>query len=134
MSNIEPKTTEVGGVKVTLKAPESPMNSPAKESSVTDSLGRVIRLKKPRVLANLDFAKAAGGDRLNVLYLAEVAHLKYVAAIDDRPIATPSTEAELRALYEQLGDEGNEAAMHGAAQFLSGDAGAQAQEAELKNS
>jgi hypothetical protein len=116
-------------VKVTVKQPAK-----AKEISVTDALGRVIRLKKPGPLANLDFAKAAGGRELNVLYLAEVMHLKFVAAIDDQPVVMPSTEGELRALYLRLGDEGNEVVMKGVADHFLSDSAANSQEAELKNS
>lgn len=88
----------------------------AKSVDVTDALGRVISLRKPSPLANLDFAKAAGsgnGGEANQVYLAEVYHLKFVAAIDGIPVVTPGSEGELRALYAQLGDEGNEAAQRG---------------------
>lgn len=84
-----------------------------KSVDVTDELGRVITLKKPAPLAKLDFAKAAGSSGMNQLYLAEVAHLQFVSAIDGAPVITPSTDGELRALYSRLGDEGNEAAQLG---------------------
>lgn len=134
MSGTEQKTAEIGGAKVTINPSEQVVKAASKDVTVTDSLGRVIRLKKPNPLANLDFAKAAGSEKLNVLYLAEVAHLKFVAAIDDQPVATPSTEGELRALYQRLGEEGNEAAMNGVATNFAGAAVAQNNEAELKNS
>ncbi|WP_045736804.1 hypothetical protein [Xanthomonas sp. MUS 060] len=134
MSGTEKKSVEIGGAKVTINPSEQIVKAASKDVTVTDSLGRTIRLKKPNPLANLDFAKAAGSERVNMLYLAEVAHLKFVAAIDDQPVATPSTEGELRALYLRLGDEGNEAAMNGiAANFVSA-AVAQSSEDELKNS
>lgn len=57
-----------------------------------------------------------------------------MAAIDDQPVATPSTEGELRALYQRLGEEGNEAAMQGVAENFAGAVVAQNNEAELKNS
>ena len=85
----------------------------AKSVDVTDALGRTITLKKPNPLAKLDFAKAAGGPEVNQLYLAEVAHLQFVSAIDGEVVATPATDGELRALYARLGDEGNEAAQMG---------------------
>lgn len=126
------KDVEVGGAKVTLTPSEEIVKVSAKEFSVTDSLGRVIRLKKPNPLANLDFSKAAGSDKLNLLYLSEVAHLKYIAAIDDVPVVTPSTEGELRALYARLGEEGNEAATKAVAEHFFGVV--QESETELKNS
>jgi hypothetical protein len=77
---------------------------------VVDAAGRTITLRKPAPLARLDFAKAAGGAEINQLYLAEVMHLPYVAAIDGAIVVTPASEGELRALYARLGDDGNEAA------------------------
>lgn len=129
----ETKTTEMSGAKVTLTPSEQIIKSSAKAIRVTDTLGRTLQLKKPNPLANLDFAKAAGTDKLNVLYLAEVAHLKFVTAIDEVPVATPTTEAELRALYQRLGEEGNEAAQRAVAAHFMNAAAAQQEEAELKN-
>ena len=76
---------------------------------ITDALGRKISLRKPTPPANLDFAKAAGSAGLNQVYLAEVLHLKFVFKIDDDVCAVPASDCELRALYQRLGDEGNEA-------------------------
>ncbi len=116
---------------VTITPSEQIIKAAAKEAVVDDALGRKITLRKPSPLANLDFAKAAGGSELNMLYLAEVAHLKFVCAIDGDPVPTPASEAQLRALYQRLGDEGNEAAQRGvAATFLN----VATSESELKNS
>ncbi len=99
--------------------------------TVTDALGRSLALAKPRPLDNLDFAKAAGGDRINLVYLAEVSHLKFVRQIDGEAIQTPQNELQLRALYQRLGDAGNEAVQQAVAQnFLRADS----TEADLKNS
>jgi hypothetical protein len=100
---------------------------------VVDALGRTITLKKPAPLARLDFAKAAGGAEINQLYLAEVMHLPYVAAIDGAIVVTPASEGELRALYARLGDDGNEAAQLGVLEHFSPKPRAEA-ETELKNS
>lgn len=116
---------------VTITPSQQIIKAAAKEVVVDDALGRKITLRKPNPLGNLDFAKAAGGSEINMLYLAEVAHLKFVSAIDGDPVLTPSTEAQLRALYQRLGEEGNEAAQRGvAASFIQ----TAAPEAELKNS
>ncbi len=107
----------------------------AKSVDVTDALGRVISLRKPSPLANLDFAKAAGsgnGGEANQVYLAEVYHLKFVAAIDGNPVVTPGSEGELRALYAQLGDEGNEAAQRGVYEYFMVDG--PAKDGTVKNS
>lgn len=116
---------------VTITPSEQIIKASAKEVVVDDALGRKITLRKPSPLSNLDFAKAAGSSELNMLYLAEVAHLKFVSAIDGDPVLTPATEGQLRALYQRLGEEGNEAAQRGvAASFIQ----TAEPEAELKNS
>jgi hypothetical protein len=127
----EQKTLAVGGTTVTLSPSEKIIQAGNKTVNVTDAQGRIIVLKKPDPLANLDFAKAAGSDRLNVLYLAEVAHLKYVASIDGAPVPTPASEGELRALYSRLGDDGNVAAQKGVSEMLSAQ---HSEEGDLKNS
>ncbi|MDP9055897.1 MAG: hypothetical protein M3N34_00995 [Pseudomonadota bacterium] len=99
---------------------------------VADAQGRTLTLKKPAPLARLDFAKAAGGGEINQLYLAEVMHLPYVAAIDGVAVASPASEGELRALYARLGDDGNDAAQLGVLEHFMPKPAAEA-EAELKN-
>jgi hypothetical protein len=94
--------------------------------------GRTLSLKKPAPLARLDFAKAAGGAEINQLYLAEVMHLPYVAAIDGMAVATPASDGELRALYARLGDDGNEAAQSGVLEHFLPPSAVEA-EAALKN-
>lgn len=123
---------KVGNVKVELKPSEQVVKSAAKDFEVTDSLGRVITLKKPNPLANLDFAKAAGSDKLNVIYLSEVFHLKFVCAIDGSPVPCPSTEGELRALYQRLGDEGNVACQEGVAKLFGGQEASSSEAEEVK--
>lgn len=99
---------------------------------VVSADGRAITLKKPAPLARLDFAKAAGGAEINQLYLAEVMHLPYVAAIDGVTVASPASDGELRALYARLGDDGNDAAQMGVLEHFMPRAAGEA-EAELKN-
>ena len=128
----ENTTNKVGDVNVTIKPSEQIVKAAAKEFEVIDDLGRIIKLKKPNPLANLDFAKAAGSDRLNVLYIAEVAHLKYVAEIDGQIVVCPSTEGELRALYQRLGQEGNDASQSGVAKHFFGVASVSGEDDEIK--
>jgi hypothetical protein len=102
-----------------VRAPETPstqiVRAAAKTVDVTDELGRVITLKKPSPLDNLDFAKAAGAgaEGVNQVYLSMIGHLKYVAAIDGEPIVTPGSDAEIRALYARLDEEGSDAILQG---------------------
>lgn len=128
-------TMSAGGATVTLDTPSAQIvKAAAKSFDVTDEQGRTITLKKPSPLANLDFAKAAGsgsGGEVNQIYLAEIFHLKFIAAIDGTPVVTPNSEGELRALYGRLGDEGNEAAQTGVfAHFMN----AQPTTGDVKNS
>lgn len=122
----EQKTLGVAGAKVTLNPSEKLIQAGNKTVTVTDAQGRVIVLKKPDPLANLDFAKAAGSgaDGINMLYLSEVAHLKYVASIDDDVVVTPGSDGELRALYKRLGENGNLACAKGVAEHFIGQAAA----------
>ena len=124
-------------VRVTLnEAEQSPgarlIATGSKPVEVSDALGRTITLRKPAPLARLDFAKAAGGGEINQLYLAEVMHLPYVAAIDGVAVATPASEGELRALYARLGDDGNDAAQAGVLEHFLPPPAAEA-ETQLKN-
>ena len=111
-------TNKVGDVNVTLKPSEQIARAAAKEFEVIDDLGRIIKLKKPNPLANLDFKKALGKNHENVLYLVEVMPLAYVAQIDGEIVITPSNEGELRALYKRLGDEGSTAVQAGVAEHF----------------
>ncbi|HEX7854443.1 MAG TPA: hypothetical protein VF503_12180 [Sphingobium sp.] len=123
--------TQVSNIKT--DAPATILSTP-KEINVTDSLGRVIMLRKPKPLDRLDFAKAASPDgRVNQLYLAAVAHLQFVAAIDGDPVLTPATDAELRALYDRLGDDGNEAAQTGVMANFADPKSVEAAKEALKN-
>ncbi len=94
--------------------------------------GHAITLRRPAPLSRLDFAKAAGGTELNQLYLGEVMHLPYVAAIDGVAVATPTSDGELRALYARLGDDGNDAAQLAVLEHFLPPPAAEA-EAQLKN-
>ena len=131
----------VGGVKVEINPASTPVAVPKPTQNVfevTDARGRVITLKKPGILANLDFSKAIGKgadtpDGFNKLYLMEVVHLKYVNAIDGSTVPTPSSEGELRALLVRLDDDGNDAVKAGVYDHFLKDQVAAA-ESELKNS
>jgi hypothetical protein len=111
---------------------EQLVKASAKEVTINDALGREIVIRKPKPLDNLDFKRALGPNHTNTLYLVEVSHLPYVASIDGIVVAVPTTDAELRALYARLGDEGNEAAQKAVIDtFFST---VDASEGELKNS
>lgn len=135
------KEFSANGVNVELNPSTQPVAVPTPAQGtfeVTDARGRVITLKKPGILANLDFSKAIGKgadtpEGFNKLYLMEVVHLKYVNAIDGSVVPTPSSEGELRALLVRLDDDGNDAVKNGVYEhFLKSQVAAA--ESELKNS
>lgn len=136
----EQKTLNVAGTKVTLNPTMTPseklIQAGNREVTVTDTLERVIVLKKPDPLSGLDFLKAAGAgaDGINMLYLSEVAHLKYVASIDGDVVVTPGTDGELRALYKRLGEEGNLASAKAVAEHFIGQQAAEESLTEIKKS
>ena len=108
MSKIVVHSAEDNPVSAAVETPsEAVIRKSSARIEVVDSEGRRIGLRKPRPLETLDFTRAAGGERMNLLYLYEVAHLKYVADIDGDHVSVPATELQLRALYQRLGDEGN---------------------------
>ncbi|MBB3213427.1 hypothetical protein FHW67_002719 [Herbaspirillum sp. Sphag1AN] len=123
MANVKIKPQQAEEVKSVAKP---------NEFIVTDSTGREITLKKPSPLANLDFKKALGNNHQNVLYLVEVMPLAYVVKIGSDHVPIPSTESEIRALYQRLGEEGNEAVQLGVAEHFFPKQ--QGDESELKNS
>lgn len=94
---------EVPSVEVLAKANE--------ESSVTDSTGRVIKLKKPGVLAQYRLIEALGDSAANQTYMGMVLPLIYVTEIDGSAVHQPKLKMHVEALIQQLDDAGIEAVM-----------------------
>jgi len=76
------------------------------EFSVTDSLGRVIALKKPGVLAQFDLIEALGDLAKNDVYRIMCIPAIYVVSIKGEVAPPPSNRAQMRALISRLGEEG----------------------------
>lgn len=83
------------------------------EVSVTDRRGRVIRLRKPGVLAQYRLIDVLGESAKNEVYMGMVLPLIFVTAIHDELIAMPSSKAQVEALISQLDEEGIAAVMQG---------------------
>lgn len=79
------------------------------EFSVTDSLGRVIVLKKPGVLAQFDLIEALGELAKNDVYRIMCIPAIYVVSINGEVAPPPSNRSQMRALIGRLGEEGFEA-------------------------
>lgn len=83
------------------------------EVSVTDERGRVIKLKKPGVLAQYRLVEILADSARNEVYMGMVLPLIYVSAIDDDPVYQPSRKSEVEALIQRLDEDGIAAIMAG---------------------
>lgn len=78
--------------------------------TVVDKLGRTLTVRKMDALGKLRLFKACGGvNANNNPYLGMAMLASVVTQIDDLPILTPTSEAQIEALIGRLGDEGIEA-------------------------
>jgi hypothetical protein len=83
----------------------------SEETTVTDALGRVIKIKKPGVLAQYRLIEALGDSAQNQTYMGMVLPLIYVTAIDDLAVHQPKSKMQVEALIQQLDEAGIEAVM-----------------------
>jgi hypothetical protein len=102
-------------LKVTLNQTPTPTEeviAKAKgEASVVDSKGRVIKIKKPGVLAQYRLIEVLGQTASNATYMNMVMPLIYVAEIDGEVVFMPKTKREIEALIQRLDEEGINAVM-----------------------
>ena len=121
----EPIVSNVGGARVTISqdAPSDTLQAAARqEATVTDTLGRSIKLTKPSVLAQFHLIEALGNTASNQTYMAMVLPMLFVASIDGTPVVRPGTKAEVETLIQRLDEEGLTAVMKGvSANFGLGD-------------
>ena len=95
---------------------------PANENpTVTDSRGRVLRLKRPNALAQYRLVDALGPSAENRVYLSMCIPLIYLDGIDGEPVAQPATKLQIEALIQRLDDPGLLALNAGVAQHFSSD-------------
>jgi hypothetical protein len=78
---------------------------------VTDSLGRVIGIKRLGPVQRLHMLKLIGGQNEHYMGMASLAFL--VESIDGTPVSKPVNELQLDGLIGRLGDEGIEAVANG---------------------
>lgn len=102
------------------------------EQTVTDALGRVIKLRKPGVLAQYRIVDAMGASASNQAYMAMVLPLLFVSAINADPVPPLGTKREVEALIQRLDDEGVAAVMAGVQEHF-GAQDPEADQASLKN-
>jgi hypothetical protein len=102
------------------------------ENVVTDSRGRLIKLRKPSVLAQFKLVSLVGGEQAkNEVYMQMVMPVIYVTEIDGVAVFPPQTQAELNKIIERLDEDGLQAVGEGLQEML----GIQATDlpTELKN-
>ncbi len=90
------------------------------EVEVTDSTGRVIRLKKPAVLGQYRLIEAIGDSAKNEVYTAMVMPLLFIASIDDDNISSLRSKLEVEALIQRLDEHGLEAVINGVRENFGG--------------
>lgn len=98
-------------VSVTIKPTQEILAKANEETSVTDSQGRVIKIKKPGVLSQYRLIEALGDSAQNQTYMAMVLPLIYVTAIDDLAVHQPKSKMQVEAIIQQLDEHGIEAVM-----------------------
>ena len=85
---------------------EKVTENPIDNLEVTDSLGRVFRLRKPDILDTYDLFSAIGEDTKNPACLMMAMKCLYVATIDGHVVECPKSYAQFRATLKRVGDEG----------------------------
>ncbi|MDE2024862.1 MAG: hypothetical protein KGJ07_00035 [Patescibacteria group bacterium] len=88
------------------KPSEKLMKNPIDGLEVTDSLGRVLRLRKPDILDHYDLFSAIGEDTRNPACIMMATKVLYVATIDNQVVECPKSLKEFRATLKRIGEEG----------------------------
>lgn len=101
-------------------------------TTVTDSAGRKITLKKPGVLAQYRLIEALGDTAKNEVYMAMAMPLIYVSEIDGDSVILPSTKIQVEALIQRLDEHGIQAVIQGMQENF-GKSDPDADKAALKN-
>ena len=83
------------------------------EVSVKDVHARVIKLKKPGILAQFRIVEVAGDSASNRVYMNMVLPLIYVTELGGEPVTQPANKLQLEALIQRLDEYGVDAVMTG---------------------
>ena len=98
---------DVGGE---LTASAALIQDAIQEHTVTDALGRKIKLAKPSPLAQFRILKAIGPESAaNQAYVMSIYPLLFVAEIDGEVVNFPASDGEVEAIVLRLGDAGLDA-------------------------
>lgn len=88
------------------KPSEKLVKNPIDGMEVKDSLGRVLRLRKPDILDQYDLFSAIGEDTRNPACIIMATKTLYVATIDGQVVESPKSLAQFRATLKRIGEEG----------------------------
>ena len=103
------------------------------ETVVTDATGRVIKLKKPGVLAQYRLVEVVGAEAAkNEVYMGMILPLIFVSEIDGKPLQSPRSKNEVDALIQRLDEDGISAVLKGVQESF-GNVDPEADKAALKN-
>jgi murein endopeptidase len=87
---------------------EQVLRSSKQEFSDTDALGRLIKLRKPSTWERFELPRILGGDSINPGWQFQAQMLLHVKQIGEDTDVFFRNEREMKAIVEQLGDEGME--------------------------
>src|SRR5260363_37564 len=117
--------------KVTLNPSEEIIQAAHAEITVLDARHRVIRLKKPGVIAQYPLIELLGESAKKEVYMGMVLPLISVTAINDGPVYMAGSKAQVEALIQQLDEDGSAAVMQGVQEYF-GKADPEGDKAALK--
>jgi len=110
---------------VNTEAPKPPAPSAealakaAETHEVTDSRGRVFKLRRPTVVQQYQLVDMLGASAKNEVYMGMVLPLTFIIAIDGENEVPFQTRNELTALLMRLGEDGVNAVVAGVQQHFS---------------
>lgn len=85
---------------------EKVLANPYDGKEITDSMGRKLKLKNPDILDMYDLMSALGEDSANQACLQMAMKTLFIGAIDNSPVQSPKSYAEVRASIKRIGTEG----------------------------
>jgi hypothetical protein len=89
-----------------MKPSERIVKSSYDGKDIKDSEGRIIKLRKPKLLDVYDLMKALGDDAKNSACLGMAYNTLYAGMIDGMIIECPKTYREVRAILQRLDEHG----------------------------
>jgi hypothetical protein len=121
----------MGDLRVEVTPSAELLAAAKQEAEVIDARARVIKLRKPGVLAQYRLVETLGESASNQVYMGMVLPLIYVASIDGAPVSARN-KMQIEALIQQLDEDGIKAVMEGVTEHF-GNPDPEADKAALKS-